>query len=37
MQHHDIKVTFLGRREMLPPDVLDAVETMERDTAGHQT
>jgi hypothetical protein len=37
MQHHDIKVTFLGRREMLPPDVLDAVESMERETATHQT
>jgi hypothetical protein len=37
MQHHDIKVTFLGRREMLPPDVLDAVESMERETSTHQT
>lgn len=37
MQIHDIKVNFLGRREMLPPDVLEAVEAMERDTAGHQT
>ncbi|KAJ9117751.1 hypothetical protein QFC20_000029 [Naganishia adeliensis] len=37
MQSHDIKVTFLGRREMLPPDVLDAVESMERDTSTHQS
>ncbi|GHJ83846.1 hypothetical protein NliqN6_0248 [Naganishia liquefaciens] len=37
MQTNDIKVNFLGRREMLPPDVLEAVESMERDTAGYQT
>lgn len=37
MQTNDIKVNFLGRREMLPPDVREAVESMERDTAGYQT
>lgn len=37
MQINDIKVIFLGRREMLPPDVLEAVESMERETSTHQT
>ncbi|KAJ9103801.1 hypothetical protein QFC21_002263 [Naganishia friedmannii] len=37
MQKHDIRVSFLGRRDMLPPDVLEAVEAMERDTSTHHT
>lgn len=35
LQKYGVRIRFIGRREMLPPDVRKAVEDMERLTMGH--
>ncbi|RSH91079.1 cis-prenyltransferase [Saitozyma podzolica] len=36
LQKYGVKLRFVGRVEMLPPEVRDAVERMEQVTAGHK-
>lgn len=36
LQEYGVKIRFIGRRDMLPPDVREAVDDMERMTEGNK-
>jgi hypothetical protein len=36
LQQYGVKIRFIGRKDMLPPDVLEAVDDMERLTSGNK-
>lgn len=36
LQQYGVKIRFIGRRDMLPQDVLEAVDRMEMMTSGNK-
>lgn len=35
LEEYGVRIRFIGRRDMLPPDVLEAVDDMESMTSGN--